>query len=119
MARRRMFSLDIVDSDAFIEMPTSARELYFQLGMRADDDGFVGSPKNIIRLIGASDDDMKILLAKRFILAFESGIVVIKHWKMANTIQKDRYTETKYLKEKTMLEIKENGSYTEILKLKQ
>jgi hypothetical protein len=112
MAQRRMFSLDIVASDAFLEMPISSQSLYFHLGMYADDDGFV-NPKKIVRMISASDDDLKILLAKRFLLPFPNGVVVVKHWKINNYIQNDRYHETKYLEEKKSLTIKENGSYTE------
>jgi hypothetical protein len=113
MAKRRMFSLDIVDSDAFLEMPLSTQTLYFHLGMRADDDGFVSSPKRIQRMIGASDDDLKLLVAKRFILTFDSGIVVIKHWKINNYIRNDRYNHTQYLEEKKTLYVKENGAYTD------
>jgi len=112
MAQRRMFSLDIVSSDAFLDLPVSGRELYFQLGMYADDDGFI-NPKKIIRMIGASEDDLRLLIAKRFVLPFETGVVVIKHWKINNYIQNDRYKPTRYLEEKELLKIKENGSYTE------
>lgn len=114
MAQRRMFSQKIVGSDAFIEMPVSARELYFQLGMYADDDGFI-NPKKIVRMVGASDDDLKLLSAKRFVLPFENGVVVIKHWKINNLIRKDFYEETIYLEQKNTLEIKENKAYTECL----
>lgn len=107
-----MFSSEIVSSDAFLEMPTSSRELYFQLGMYADDDGFV-NPKKIMRMCGASDDDLKVLLAKRFLLPFESGVVVIKHWLIHNMIRKDRYKETMYLEEKKTLNIKENRAYSD------
>jgi hypothetical protein len=110
---RRMFSEDIVGSDAFLEIPTSSRELYFQLGMYADDDGFV-NPKKIIRITGASDDDIKVLLAKRFLLHFENGVVVIKHWLIHNMIRKDRYKETQYTEQKKQLKIKENRAYTEL-----
>ena len=112
MAERRMFAKTIIDSDAFLDMPTSARLLYYDLGMRADDDGFVNSPKKIMRMIGASEDDFKILATKKFIIPFESGIVVIKHWKIHNYIAKDRYTETKYKEEKALLQLDENNSYT-------
>lgn len=112
MAQRRMFSQKIVGSDAFIDMPVSARELYFQLGMYSDDDGFI-NPKKIIRMIGASEDDLKILSAKRFVLPFENGVVVIKHWQINNMIRKDFYQPTIYLKEKSSLILKENKSYTE------
>jgi DnaD/phage-associated family protein len=114
MAERRMFAKCITESDAFLDMPLSTQALYFHLGMIADDDGFVSSPKKITRSINASEDDLKLLLAKRFILGFESGIIVIKHWKMNNYIRTDRYKETTYLEEKQMLELKENGSYTEM-----
>ena len=118
MAQRRLFSPDIVASDAFLDMPISTQALYFHLGMYADDDGFV-NPKKIMRLIGVSDDDLKVLLTKRFVLKFESGVVVIKHWLIHNTIRKDRYHETKYLEEKSSLIIKENGSYTELATTRQ
>lgn len=111
MAERRMFAKTIVLSDAFLDMPLSARCLYFTLGMLADDDGFINSPRSIMRQCGASDDDMRILLARKFVLAFESGIIVIKHWRINNYLQKDRYNETKYLDEKKQLEIDKNGSY--------
>ena len=113
MAQRRMFSPDIIASDAFLDMPTTSRELYFQLCMYADDDGFV-SPKKIMRLVGASDDDLKILLTKRFVLPFETGVIVIKHWLIHNMIRKDRYKETRYLVEKSMIITQKNMSYTEI-----
>jgi len=110
-----MFSKNIIDSDAFLEMPVSSQCLYFHLGMRADDDGFVNSPKKIQRIINASDDDMRILLSKRFILVFESGVIVIKHWRMNNYLRTDRYKPTVYQTEIEQLQIKENGSYTERL----
>lgn len=113
MAQRRMFSLKIVDTDAFLDMPQSSQLLYFHLAMRADDDGFVGNPKKIMRMMGGNDDDLKVLLTKRFILAFQSGVVVIKHWFIHNYIQKDRYSETSYLEERKLLKLKENNSYTE------
>lgn len=114
MSQRRMFSLQVTDTDAFLCMPASAQNLYFHLGLRADDDGFVASPKKIAAMCNASEDDMKILIARRFILAFESGVVVIKHWRMHNLLRSDRYTETAYKDEKSRLALKENGSYTEI-----
>lgn len=104
MAERRMFSKVVIDSDTFLDMPLSAQALYFHLSMRADDDGFVSSPKRIQTYIGASTDDLKILLAKHFLIPFESGVVVIKHWKVHNYIQKDRYKETYYQAEKALLE---------------
>ena len=115
MAERRMFAKTIIDSDAFIDMPLSTQALYFHLSMRADDDGFINNPKKIQRMIGASDDDLKVLCMKRYILPFDSGVVVIKHWKIHNYIQKDRYKPTVYTEEKAMLEVKKNGSYTECI----
>lgn len=115
MAERRMFAKTIVTSDAFLDMPLSARCLYFTLGMFADDDGFVNNPKSIMRQVGASTDDLNLLLLKRFILSFESGVVVIKHWRIHNYIQKDRYKETKYLDEKSTLSVDDNGAYTECI----
>ena len=112
MAQKRMFTMKIVDSDAFLDMPLSTQCLYFHLNMRADDDGFVGNAKRIMRLIGATEDDLKILLAKRFLIIFEDGLVVIKHWWMHNTLSKDRYHETSYTDEKALLRIKDNKSYT-------
>jgi len=106
-----MFAKTIIDSDAFIDMPISARLLYYDLGMRADDDGFVNSPKKIMRMVGASDDDIRLLITKKFIIPFESGIVVIKHWKIHNYIRSDRFHETKYKDEKALLETEENGAY--------
>lgn len=117
MASKRMFSLDIIDSDAFVSMPSSSQSLYFHLSMRADDDGFVKNPKRIQRDVGSSDDDMKVLIAKRFILPFDSGVVVIKHWRINNNIRSDRYKPTTFLEEKSTLAIKENGAYTEAYKL--
>jgi hypothetical protein len=107
-----MFAKTIIDSDAFLDMPLSTQALYFHLSMRADDDGFINNPKKIQRMIGCCDDDLKLLLAKNFIFAFESGVVVIKHWKIHNYIQKDRYKETVYKEEKAQLYEKENKSYT-------
>ena len=115
MAERRMFAKTIIDSDAFMDMPLSAQALYFHLSMRADDDGFVNNPKKIQRMVGASDDDCKLLVVKRFVLTFESGVIVIKHWKIHNYIQKDRYKETVYLKEKASLSLNKNKGYTECI----
>lgn len=111
MSERRMFAKTIIDSDAFLDMPITARLLYYDLGMRADDDGFVNSPKKIMRITGASTDDINILIAKKFIIPFESGVVVIKHWKIHNYIRKDSYVETKYKEEKALLELDENNAY--------
>ena len=115
MAERRMFAKTIIDSDMFIDMPMSARLLYYDLAMRADDDGFVNSPKKIMRFVGASMDDMNVLIAKQFIIPFESGVVVIKHWKIHNYIQKDRYKATSYQAEKERLTLKNGTYYTDDL----
>lgn len=112
MAERRMFAKTIIDSDAFLDMPLSTQALYFHLSMRADDDGFINNPKKIQRMVGASEDDLKLLIAKNFIIPFDTGIVVIKHWKIHNYIRSDRYKETVYAEEKERLELKENGAYT-------
>lgn len=112
MAERRMFAKTIVLSDAFLDLPMSARCLYFTLGMLADDDGFVNAPRSIMRQCGASDDDMKVLIAKKFVLLFDNGVIVIKHWRLNNYIQKDRYKETKYKFEKAQLYLDENNSYS-------
>ena len=115
MAERRMFAKTIIDSDAFLDMPLSTQALYFHLSMRADDDGFINNPKKLQRMVGASDDDFKLLIIKRFILTFDSGVIVIKHWKMHNYIQKDRYKPTVYQEEKSLIAIKENGVYTDCI----
>lgn len=107
-----MFSLGVLETDAFLDMPLSAQALYFHLSLRADDDGFIGNPKRITQNIGASLDDLRILVAKRFVLTFEDGVIVIKHWRMHNTIKKDRYTATNYSEDLKLLHIKENGAYT-------
>ena len=115
MAERRMFAKTIIDSDAFLDMPLSTQALYFHLSMRADDDGFINNPKRVQRMVGGSDDDIKLLIAKRFLIPFESGIVVIKHWRIHNYIQKDRYKGTEYTEEMASLTIKKNGAYTECI----
>ena len=112
MAERRMLAKTIIDSDAFLDMPMSARLLYYDFSMRADDDGFVNSPKKITRFTGASDDDIKVLIGKRFIIPFDTGVVVIKHWRIHNYIRKDTYTETKYKAEKASLYLDENNAYS-------
>lgn len=112
MAERRMFAKTIVDSDAFLEMPLSAQALYFHLSMRADDDGFLNNAKKIRKIIGASEDDLKLLVAKRFVIAFNDGIIVIKHWRMNNYLRNDRYKPTVYQEELAMLELKDNGAYS-------
>ncbi len=113
MAEKRMFTQKIIDSDPFLDMPLSTQALYFHLNMRADDDGFINNPKRIQRTIGASEDDLKLLIAKRFLICFESGVIVIKHWRMHNTLRKDRYNPTQYQEEMALLDVKDNNSYTE------
>jgi hypothetical protein len=107
-----MFSMSILDSDAFLEMPQSTQNLYMHMAMRADDDGFLGNPKRIMRMVGAGDDDYKVLIAKKFVLVFEDGICVIKHWLIHNTIRRDRYEETVYKDHKQQLNVKENKAYS-------
>lgn len=104
--------MKIVDTDAFLDMPLSTQCLYFHLNMRADDDGFIGNPKRIEKIIGANDDDLKLLIAKRFVILFDDGVIVIKHWRMHNTLSRDRYIETSYTDEKKKLLLKDNGSYS-------
>lgn len=111
MAKKRMFHINIINSDEFIDMPLSAQALYMHLNMNADDEGFINSPKRIQRYIGASDDDVKILIAKGFIIPFESGVVVVTHWKQHNTIQSDRFTETLCIDEKSMLSVNNKKEY--------
>lgn len=111
MAEKRMFSNKVIGSDAFLEMPDSSQNLYFHLSMYADDDGFVDKPKSIMRMTGKKEDDMKILIAKSFIIPFESGVIVIKHWRVNNYLRNDRYKETQYLQEKQQLAINKNGEY--------
>lgn len=112
MAERRMFAKTIIDSDAFLDMPLSTQALYFHLSMRADDEGFINNPKKIQRMIGSSDDDLRLLKAKKFILTFDSGVIVIKHWKLHNYIRSDRFKPTMYVDEKKQLITKENKAYT-------
>ncbi len=111
MAERRMFAKAIIDSDAFLDMPLSTQALYFHLAMRADDEGFVSNPKKIQRMIGASDDDLKVLISKQFVLVFDTGIIVIRHWKIHNYIQNDRRKETLYKNELAMLNTDDNKIY--------
>lgn len=103
MAERRMFAVTIIDSDLFLDMPLSAQALYFHLSMRADDEGFINNPKKIQRMIGTSEDDLKLLIAKNFLIPFESGIVVIKHWKIHNYLRNDRFKPTMCQEEKALL----------------
>jgi hypothetical protein len=111
LAERRMFAKTIIDSDSFLDMPATTQILYFHLAMRADDDGFINNPKKIQRMIGSNDDDLKLLAVKKFIIPFEIGIVVIKHWRIHNYIQKDRYKPTVYIGERQQLQVKQNGAY--------
>lgn len=111
MAERRMFAKTIIDSDTFLDMPVTAQLLYFHLGMNADDDGFVNKPKSIMRMCSCKDDDIKLLIAKNFIIPFESGVVVIKHWRIHNYIRSDRYTETKFKAEKALLTAGSDNTY--------
>jgi len=111
MAERRMIAKTIIDSDLFLDMPMSTQCLYFHLNMRADDDGFINNPKKIQRMIGCNDDDIKLLIAKSFIIPFESGVVVIKHWKIHNYIRGDRKKDTIFKDEVKLLEVDENGAY--------
>lgn len=111
MAEKRMFALSVVDSDAFLDMPLSSQALYFHLSMRADDDGFINNPKKIQRIIGATDGDAEILVARKFIIPFETGVIVIRHWKLNNYLRSDRYHPTVHQREKAMLSTDENGAY--------
>ena len=112
MAEKRMFSKKIVESDAFLDMPLSSQALYFHLCMGADDDGFLNAPKRIMRMLGCTKGDLEILARNKFILCFETGIVVIKHWKINNTLKNDRYRPTQYIEELSQLTVKENNAYT-------
>lgn len=107
-----MFSDEVTSTDAFLDLPKGSQLLYFHLGMSADDDGFVANPKMIMRVIGSSEDELKVLFAKKFLLPFPNGVCVVKHWRINNYIRKDIYKETKYLNEKSSLFIRENGSYS-------
>lgn len=112
MAERRMFAKTIIDNDTFLDLPATTQLLYFHLGMRADDDGFVDKPRSVMRMIGGSKNDLDLLFAQQLLIPFESGVVVIKHWKIHNYIRKDRYSETIHLEEKAALLTAENGIYT-------
>ena len=111
MAERRMVSQKIIDSDVFLEMSLTAQCLYFHFCIRADDDGFINNPRRIQRTIGSNDDDFKLLLAKGFLIPFDSGVCVVKHWLIHNTIRKDRYSPTQHIVEKSKLIISENKTY--------
>lgn len=111
MANKRMFSLYVIDSDAFLDMPLTTQALYFHLCMRADDDGFINNPKKIQRMVRATDDDMKLLIAKQFLIPFETGVLVIRHWKIHNAIRKDMYKPTMCLAEKAFVDTDYTGVY--------
>lgn len=112
MAAKRMFNIKLIKSDAFTSMPLSTQALYFHLNLEADDDGFISNPKGVQRFVGASDDDLNLLIYKGFLIKFDSGVVVVKHWRMHNTLKGDRYVETAYQEEGSMLYLKKNGAYT-------
>ena len=107
-----MFTNKITESDAFLEMPLSTQCLYFHLNMYGDDDGFVNNPKKVVKIIGANDDDLKLLIMKSFVMVFESGVILIKHWRMHNTLRNDRYHPTDYQEEFAQVGIKSNNAYT-------
>ncbi len=112
MARKRMFDTEIIGADSFLEMPPSTQNLYFHLSMRADDDGFVSNPKQIIDMTKATQDDFKVLLAKKYIIPFESGICVIRHWRINNYLRSDRYHPTIHIEEKEQLKLEKSGAYS-------
>ncbi|MFR5412651.1 MAG: hypothetical protein ACLTJE_14930 [Enterocloster bolteae] len=103
MANRRMFSLDVIDTDKFLDMPATSQNLYFHLGLRADDDGFVSSPKKITKLVNCGSDDLNVLISRGFVIPFDDGIMVITHWKQNNYIQADRYKRTLYQEQLSQL----------------
>ena len=111
MAEKRMFSNKVIETDAFLDMPDSTQNLYFHLSMNADDDGFVAKPKSIMRMTGKKEDDMRLLITKSFIIPFESGVIVIKHWRINNYLRADRYKETIYQEEKQRLSLNAKGEY--------
>lgn len=112
MRNRRMLSVSVVRSDPFLDMPLTAQALYFQLNMEADDDGMVANPRSVIRLIGSSQDDLDTLVQKKFIITFSDGTLVLKHWRVNNTLPKDRYRPTEYRENMSTLYLKDNGIYT-------
>ena len=111
MAQKRMFSLSVVDTDQFLDMPISSRLLYYELGMRADDDGFVDNFKKILLFTGLKEDDLKVLIAKQYVLPFDSGVIVIRHWRMNNYLRNDRYKSTQYQEELKKLSVDDNLVY--------
>lgn len=111
MAQRRMFNKTVIDSDAFLDLPPTAQALYFHLGMRADDDGFVNNPRQIVRMAGAAPEDLQRLIDGGFLLSFDGGVLAIRHWRVHNSIRKDRHTPTPYQKALATMELDENGAY--------
>lgn len=114
MAMKRMFSLSVVDSDAFLELPISAQGLYFHLSMRADDDGFLNNARMIQRMVGAAEEDLRLLTERGFLLPFENGVMALTHWRVNNAIRRDRYTPTRYLEERNTLTTRTGGEYVRI-----
>lgn len=119
MAEKRMFTKSIVLSDDFLDMPMSARCLYFTLGMLADDDGFINSPKSIMRQCGASLDDMRILIAKKYLLEFDTGVIVIRHWRLNNYLRSDRYTQTSCIRELEQIATDKSGAYFKLAEISE
>ena len=111
MAQRRMFSQKVTETDKFLDMGMTAQSLYFHLGMNADDDGFVGNPKSIKRMIGASEDDLKALVEKDYLIVFDDGVVVIKDWRVSNYVKPDRYTPTIYTDDRKLIGLDKNKRY--------
>ncbi len=111
MGEHRMFSEKIINSDSFLDMPHSTQTLYFHLGMKADDEGFIDNPKAVMRHVKCNEDDLRLLFAKKYIIPFESGVVVVTHWRIHNKIRSDRKKDTTYIDEKSQLEIDKDGSY--------
>lgn len=114
MAERRMFAKTVVLSDAFLDMPFSTRCLYFSFGMVADDDGFINNPKSILRMCGASKEDMDNLIAEKYIIPFKSGVIAIRAWRTNNYLQKDRCNPTSCTEEMKMLSVSDSGFYVEL-----
>ena len=115
MAERRMFSKTIIDSDLFMDLPLTAQALYFNLAMRADDDGFIGNSKKLCRMLGVGEENLSILIEKELLIKFDSGVIAVKHWKKHNYIAKDRYSPTVYTKEKSTVTVDEKGMYTDCI----
>lgn len=115
MAEKRMLSKKVLDTDAFLDMPLSAQALYFHLVINADDEGFVGNPKRIRDYIGAAESDLDLLIEKRFVLMLKNSVAVIRHWKIHNTLRRDRSHPTVFTEEKSQLILQENGAYAEMV----